>query len=360
MHAGTQHKRHHVLVAGGGVAGLAVLAALRRRARSRVRVTLLTPRAHQPQDGAELVLDSLIAVDTQARCAYTRGGRRMPYDTLVVTVGGRRVAPFPGALTFGTGVDAGSLRALVADLIAGIAGSVVFTLPSPSACPLPLYELALLAAGELRDHGCGAPVRLVTPERSPLAIFGPAAAEAITPHLKPHDVELLTDAPPRAVVAGGVRLHDGDVVPADRVVTLADIASRPVPGLPLDSAGFVPTDAHGQVVGEPAVYAAGEATAFPLRQAGLATQQADAVAEAIAAACGAAAAAPAPFVPVVRGRLLTSDAPPLDLQARPREAIALAVWLAEAEARCGNSERARQAHAAAAALDPVGHPLLAP
>jgi sulfide:quinone oxidoreductase len=357
MTTGTQRERHHVLVAGGGVAGLALLAALRVRARSRVHVTLLTPQA-QPQQGAEVVLDRLIAVDTQEHCAYTCGGRRVPYDTLVVAVGARRVAPFPGALTFGTGADAGSLRALVADLIAGIAGSVVFALPSPSACPLPLYELALLAAGELREYGCLAAVRLVTPERSPLEIFGPAAAEAIMPLLKARGVELVTDAQPRAVVTGGLRLDDGDVVPADRVVTLADIASRPVPGLPLDCAGFVPTDAHGQVVGEPAVYAAGEVTAFPLRQGGLAIQQAGAVAEAIAAASGAGAAAPAPFAPVVRGRLLTSDAP-LDLQARPRDAVTLAVWLAEAEARCGNAARARQAHGAAAALDPAGHPLLA-
>lgn len=358
MTTGTERERHHVLVAGGGVAGLALVSALRVRARSRVRVTLLTPQAEQ-QQGAELVLDRLVAVDTQARCAYTCGGRRMRYETLVVAVGARRVAPFPGALTFGSGDDAGSLRALVADLIAGIAASVVFVLPSPSAWPLPLYELALLAAGELREYGCAATVRLVTPERSPLAIFGPAAAEAIRPLLEDRGVELVTGAQPRDAVAGGVRLRDGEVVPADRVVTIADIASRPVPGLPLDCSGFLPTDAHGRVVGEPAVYAAGDVTAFPLRQGGPARQQADAVAEAIAAACGAGTAAPAPFAPELRGRLLTSGAP-LDLQAPPRDAVTLAVRLAEAEARCGNAARARQAYGAAAALDPVGHPLLAP
>jgi sulfide:quinone oxidoreductase len=206
------------------------------------------------------------------------------------------------------------------------------------------------------------------------------------------------------VVAGGLLLGDGAVVAADHVVTLADIVARSVPGLPRDRAGFVPVDLHGQVSGEPAVYAAGEATSFPLRQGGLATQQADAVAEAIAAACGARID-PLPFRPVLRGRLLTSGAP-LYLQARPsgqslastralwsppakiagrylapylatarpsrigaeplaervpaaagaqsdeRDAITLALALAEAEARSGDATRAEQAREAAQALVP--------
>jgi len=70
-----------------------------------------------------------------------------------------------------------------------------------------------------------------------------------------------------------------------------------------------------------------EATSFPLRQGGLASQQADAVAEVIAAACGASIQ-PEPFRPVPRGRLLTSGAP-LYLQSRPcgqSLASARALW----------------------------------
>ena len=52
------------------------------------------------------------------------------------------------------------------------------------------------------------------------------------------------------------------------------------------------------------VWAAGDGTSFPVKQGGLATQQADAVAEAIAAlAC--AEIEPEPFRPVLRGVLLT-------------------------------------------------------
>ena len=52
------------------------------------------------------------------------------------------------------------------------------------------------------------------------------------------------------------------------------------------------------------VYAAGDVTAFPVKQGGLAAQQADAVAEAIAARLGAAID-PQPFRPVLRGLLMT-------------------------------------------------------
>jgi NADH dehydrogenase FAD-containing subunit len=53
MTTDTQRERRHVLVAGGGVAGRQLVSALRVRARSRVRVTLVAPRAQQ-QQGAEL------------------------------------------------------------------------------------------------------------------------------------------------------------------------------------------------------------------------------------------------------------------------------------------------------------------
>lgn len=177
-----------------------------------------------------------------------------------------------------------------------------------------LYELALLTAHELREHGCSASVAIVTSEAHPLELFGPAAAEALRPALDALEVDVLTGARPLGVAAGTLRLAGGDV-PADRVVTLAEIVARRVPGLPADRAGFIPVDVHGRVAETPGAYAAGEATAFPLRQGGLAAQQADAVAESIAAALGEGGD-PAPFRPVLRGRLLTSGAP-LYLQSRP-------------------------------------------
>ena len=52
------------------------------------------------------------------------------------------------------------------------------------------------------------------------------------------------------------------------------------------------------------MYAAGDATDFEIKQGGIACQQADAAAEAIAADAGVAIE-PTPFAPVLRGLLLT-------------------------------------------------------
>jgi sulfide:quinone oxidoreductase len=62
------------------------------------------------------------------------------------------------------------------------------------------------------------------------------------------------------------------------------------------------------VPGLPGVFAAGDATSFPVKQGGLAAQQADAVAETIAASMGVEID-PQPFRPVLRGVLLTGGSP---------------------------------------------------
>jgi len=68
-----------------------------------------------------------------------------------------------------------------------------------------------------------------------------------------------------------------------------------------------PTAAVGSK-GLDAVFAVGDATTFPIKQGGLATQQADAAAEAIAGLAGADVVAE-PFRPVLRGLILTGGAP---------------------------------------------------
>jgi sulfide:quinone oxidoreductase len=82
------------------------------------------------------------------------------------------------------------------------------------------------------------------------------------------------------------------------------LEGRRLTGVPADAGDFIPVDGHGRVTGLEHVYAAGDGTAFPIKQGGLATQQADAVAETIAAAAGAPVT-PEPFRPVLRGVLLT-------------------------------------------------------
>jgi sulfide:quinone oxidoreductase len=92
------------------------------------------------------------------------------------------------------------------------------------------------------------------------------------------------------------------------VVSLPSLVGPGLAGLPADANGFIPVDLHGLVHGEQDVYAAGDATNSLIKQGGVATQQADAAAEAIAARAGADLD-PQPFRPVLRGLLLTGSTP---------------------------------------------------
>ncbi len=88
--------------------------------------------------------------------------------------------------------------------------------------------------------------------------------------------------------AGALRLPPEDApLEADVILALPEIEGPAIAGLPADAHGFIPTDAHGRVQGIDDVYAAGDGTSFPVKQGGIATQQADAVAEHIAARLGA-------------------------------------------------------------------------
>jgi sulfide:quinone oxidoreductase len=67
-------------------------------------------------------------------------------------------------------------------------------------------------------------------------------------------------------------------------------------------------DVHGKLVDAEHIYAAGDATEFAVKFGGIAAQQADALAEAIAAEAGADVT-PEPFHPVIHGILLTGERP---------------------------------------------------
>jgi sulfide:quinone oxidoreductase len=94
---------------------------------------------------------------------------------------------------------------------------------------------------------------------------------------------------------------------AGLVAVLPHPTGRRLGGLPRDPRGFIPVDPHGGVLGVPDVYAAGDATTHPIRQGGLAAQQAEAVATTIAARAGAPVE-PAAFRPVLRGTLVAGAA----------------------------------------------------
>jgi sulfide:quinone oxidoreductase len=335
--------RAHVLIAGGGVAALETLLALNSLAGHVIEITLVAPDRrflYRPVTVAEafdrgearswpldelvteeangtLIRASLQEVLAREHVAVLSDGARIPFDVLVVAVGAVMTDALPGALNFRGREDVPALRRILDDLVDRTAGSIAFVLPSGRMWSLPLYELALLAAAHLRDRGAAETrLHLITPEVAPLELFGPQTAQAISPLLAARGIELHTASMAVRVEQREIVLAGGARVYADRVLTLPRLEGAHLQGLPCDAQGFIPVDRHGRVRGIADVFAAGDATAFPLKQGGLAAQQADAVAELIASNAGGAVR-PRPFSPVLRGLLLTGGAP-LYLRAEPQ------------------------------------------
>jgi sulfide:quinone oxidoreductase len=182
---------------------------------------------------------------------------------------------------------------------------IAFVVAPGMSWPLPLYELALMTAERAYETCVRVELSLVTNEPSALALFGPTASRDITDLLDVAGVALRTGASVELPERNVLELQpQGERHEVDRIVTLPTLAGPTIGGLPHDAAGFLPVDAHGRVLGAPGVYAAGDVTDFEIKQGGVACQQADAAAEAIAA-CAGAPIEPRPFAPILRAVLLT-------------------------------------------------------
>jgi sulfide:quinone oxidoreductase len=235
-------------------------------------------------------------------------GLVLEYDAVMLACGATPHVAVPGALTFRGPADVDALRDLLDEVARGEVERVVFAVPSGTVWPLPLYEVALLAAAQLGSGRSGASLELVTSEPAPLALFGARASEAVGALLDDHGIEVRTSTYAVEVTGDGLATVRGGTIAADRVVALPRLRGREIEGVPSAGGGFVPTDPHGRVRSVPDVYAAGDLTTFPIKQGGLAAQQADAAAETIAAGAGAGNE-PRPFEPVLRALLLTGGEP---------------------------------------------------
>ena len=259
--------------------------------------------------GGSRRLGRLEEVDVSGKRARASDGTWLEYDALVVAVGARPRAALRGAITYAGAYDALTHRRLLDRLTARRQGTLVFALPTGPSWPLPLYELVLLTAAELRDKSL-ADIRLVlvTPEPAPLSVFGDAASQTVASFLSDSGIEVITGHSVSAVSEQTVTLHPSAELHADRVVALTELEGPRIVGLPADRDGFIPVDAHGRVGGAAGVFAAGDATAFPIKHGGLAAQQADAAAETIAARTGRQQK-PRPFKPILHGLVLTGERP---------------------------------------------------
>jgi sulfide:quinone oxidoreductase len=327
-------ERTKVTIVGGGVAALEAMIALRRLAQERVAIELVTPTpewSYKPlavaepfglgeakrydllriarDHGAAMHLAGVQAVMPEAHQLLTWDGRTLDYELLLLAIGAKPTPALPGSVTVQGPGYTGRFRTMLQQLEERRIARVAFAVPAGASWPLPLYELALMTAAHVAKLGLsGVELSLVTPEEEPLELFGPAASEAVRELLADRGVALHTGRCPTAVADGELLVLPSGSVAADRVVSLPRLRGPFLPGLPHDGEGFIPTDLHGLVAGEADVYAAGDATTCPVKQGGVATQMADAAAEAIAARAGADVD-PRPFRPVLRGMLLTGGAP---------------------------------------------------
>jgi sulfide:quinone oxidoreductase len=323
--------KRRVVIVGGGVAGLEALMALHDLAGERAELTLVAPDpdfvykpllVEEPFDlgpaeqhalaplaeelGARFVQRGVKTVEPIEHTVELDDGSELEYDFLVVCTGGRFRPALERATTFPSGGE--PLR--INELLQGGDGArrIAFVVPSGVTWALPIYEIALMTqrrATELRLDEVE--LTIVTPEQAPLAIFGPTASAAVAQLLAARGIGVEAGAHAREGENGELILTPGDRrFEVAEVVALPTMDGPAIAGLPKDDGGFIPIDEHARVIGTEDIYAAGDGTNFPIKQGGLATQQADAAAEHIAHLLGAAVTVES-FRPVLRGKLLTGE-----------------------------------------------------
>lgn len=305
--------RKRVVIAGGGFAALEVALGLRALAKDRVQVRLISPnrsfvyrpaatlepfgdeptathdlRAIAADLGASYLAAALEAVAPQQRWVRLDSGLRLDYDSLVLALGARARIAIPGALTFRDQRDLPRLKNLLDELGRGTIRRLVFAVPSRDSWSLPLYELALLSAKYATERSTEVEVVVVSPEPAPLAVFGTRGSRRVADLLAQRQIRFVGSAVPHSVQRdGSLALQFDAPIAADRVVAMPQLHGPRITGIPASWSGFVPTDSLGRVEGLADVYAAGDLTTFPVKQGGVAAQQADVIAQTIAADLGA-------------------------------------------------------------------------
>ena len=322
-----------VVIAGAGVAGLEASLALAALAEGLVDVELVSPGddfVYRPllvaepfgaagvlridldrvarDTGAHHTKDALTSVDPAAHEVTTGSGRRLGYDALLIALGAHPIEAVPGALTFGDAAGRSDFAALLGKLGRTRMRRLAFVVPPAASWSIAAYELALLTAAE-RDFRRlpGVEITLVTHEAAPLDLFGRASSRLVAARLEEAGISLRTSSRSDRFEDGELHLSEGSIA-VDAAIALPALEVAPLPGIPQRDSGFVQTDAAMHVAGLEDVWAAGDATWFPIKQGGLAAQQADVAARSIAARAGVHVPIRA-FRPVLRGALMTGGAP---------------------------------------------------
>jgi sulfide:quinone oxidoreductase len=323
-----------VVIVGGGVAALEALLAVRTLAGDRVALTLVSehdwfvdrpmtvaepfgfgPAARHSLPeitadlGAEFIRATVAAVDGAGHRITCINGPDLAFDTLILAPGARARPPFAGAITFGLPASGEAIGEMLGKLRSGEASSVAFVAPTMTGWLLPLYELALMTARELaRNDVDGVSLHLLSAEDRPLSLFGARSSQSVGRLMAGAGIEFVRASFAKGSDGSLTYAAFGESVP-DYVVTLPLLQGPGLDGVPATGTHeFISVDEYGRVTGLPDTYAAGDAVDFPVKQGGLAAQQADVVAQHVAAKYGAPVE-PMPFAPVLRGMVFTGSEP---------------------------------------------------
>ena len=326
-----------VVIAGGGVAAIEGLLRLRRLLGDAPKITLLAPNEefafralsvrepfalgaaerhpvrHIARDAnAEWVQESLAWIDPDGQVVHTGDGAELAYDALLIAIGARDEPAFEHATTFRDAEADALLTGIVEDIEGGYSRSVAFVAPPGPVYQLPLYELALMTAERASSMGMDdLELTVVTPDEAPLAVFGRNVSDAVSGLLDEAGISVHASTTAEIPAAKRIELRPQGVdLAPDRIVALPRIVGPAIRGLPTGGGdGFIPIDAHCAVPGTGGrIFAAGDATTFPVKHGGLGAEQADTAAAAIAYLADVESD-PEPFQPVIHGMLLTGAAP---------------------------------------------------
>ncbi|MEU4654678.1 FAD-dependent oxidoreductase [Streptomyces sp. NPDC023723] len=274
---------HHVLVLGGGYAGLsaAIQLAARTRRREEIQVTLVNARErftermrlHMTATGqrlADLSIPELLAgtgarfvrgwataVDADARTVRIDDDQVLHYDTLVYGLGGvADTSAVPGAeehaYALNGAQDAEVLAGRLARLGSGtvlVAGSGLTGVESAAEIAERYPELDVVLLGRTE----------------PGAAMRPKAGAYLRAALDRLGVRVRGGAEVAKVLPGAVELTGGESVAADVVVWTSGTRVSPLAaaaGLTVDERGRVVTDAALRSVSHPEVFAVGDAAAI--------------------------------------------------------------------------------------------------
>lgn len=331
---GSHFDQFRVVIVGGGVAALETALALADLGRERTDVTVIAPNTefvYRPMvvrepfaqgaadrypllpivrdAGATLLQGELDWIDPVGRTIHTKAEEAIEYDALVLALGASINKRYKHALTIDDRDLEETMHGLIQDVEGDFIHKLAFVAPGRMAWPLPLYELALMTAGRAYDMGIDLETTIVTPEDSPLAIFGASASSSMTEILARASIETITSAYAEVPSAREVAVNPGDRhLEVDRVIALPELFGPDVRGIPLGDHGFIRVDSYCRVTDVERVYAAGDATDFPIKHGGVGSQQADIAAQSIAALAGASVT-PQRFNPIIHGMLLTGGKP---------------------------------------------------